>query len=117
MKILKPKIRVKQEQAPVEVPVKKDLHSFRQAIKNEDIDAALQIHQSGKEVIHSNDLSILVEKLIQNDRVQEAKDLSITMLNNNMSPLTRVFRFLLNRLANNGDVAALEEIGSKVKQS
>lgn len=89
---------------------------FRQHIKVGDLDSALEVRKNSNEIFTLNDDSNLIEKLIQQNRIQEATNLTRDLLQKNQTPITRVFRFLLNRLANSGDVNTLEEIGNHINQ-
>ncbi|KAI4463370.1 hypothetical protein MML48_4g00006397 [Holotrichia oblita] len=91
---------------------KRDIIVFRQTLKSGDVDAALDIRKQSDNVFTLNDDSNLIEKLIQENRIQEATNLTRDLLMKNQTPITRVFRFLLNRLANNGDVKTIEELGT-----
>ncbi|XP_017783732.1 PREDICTED: leucine-rich PPR motif-containing protein, mitochondrial [Nicrophorus vespilloides] len=99
---------------PVQVPAatpKKDLTVFRQVLKSADVDKAMEIKKNSNENFTVTDISLLIEKLVQNDRQLEATKLTEEMLTKQQVPITRVFRFLLNKLANSGDFQAIERIG------
>ncbi|GJQ86626.1 hypothetical protein Trydic_g15730 [Trypoxylus dichotomus] len=100
-----------QRRAPAPA-IKRDIVIFRQTLKSGDVDAALGIRKRSGDIFTINDDSVLIEKLIQENRIQEATNLTRDMLQKNQAPITRVFRFLLNRLANSGDVKTIEEFGS-----
>ncbi|KAJ4440573.1 hypothetical protein ANN_08718 [Periplaneta americana] len=68
----------------------------------------------GDENFSITDLSVLIENLIKADRYGEASKIAQGMLEKNMHPLPRIFRFLLNRLANSGDVDTLTAIGNQI---
>ncbi|KAJ8913044.1 hypothetical protein NQ315_002060 [Exocentrus adspersus] len=89
---------------------------FRQKLKSGDVDGALEIKRKSKERFNITDLSTLIEKLLQSDRVNEATDTAINILKNGNLPVNRVFRFLLNKLASTGDVESLNKIGSLINQ-
>ncbi|KAK9707701.1 Pentacotripeptide-repeat region of PRORP [Popillia japonica] len=91
---------------------KRDIIVFRQTLKSGNVDAALDIRKHSDNVFTINDDSNLIEKLIQENRIQEATNLTRDLLQKNQTPMTRVFRFLLNKLANNGDVKTIEELGT-----
>lgn len=118
--IAKPTKTVRRENArPVEVKqqqpqVQNNLTQFRQALKSDDIDQAMQLKNSVTNQINVNDYSTLLENLVKHDRQNEANKLCIEMLKKNLHPIPRVFRFLLNKIANNGDVQTIETIGNKL---
>ncbi|XP_069704273.1 leucine-rich PPR motif-containing protein, mitochondrial [Periplaneta americana] len=88
---------------------------FRQALRKNNLDGALAIKQEhGDENFSITDLSVLIENLIKADRYGEASKIAQGMLEKNMHPLPRIFRFLLNRLANSGDVDTLTAIGNQI---
>lgn len=93
-----------------------NLNIFRYKIKIGDIDGALLIKRQSKDRLAVTDLSALVEKLLQNNRVEEAENIALEILNHGNLPVNRVFRFLLNKLASNGDVESLNQIGSLISQ-
>lgn len=87
---------------------------FRECLKDGDVDKALEIKNTAGEKLTVQDVSLLIEKLLQLDRVGEASKIGLEMLNKNQYPILKVFRFLLNKLANNGNIETLELIGSKL---
>ncbi|XP_046388703.1 leucine-rich PPR motif-containing protein, mitochondrial [Ischnura elegans] len=100
------------------------LQRFRQAIRIGDADAALQckakIEAEGKKM-PVTELSLLVEQLVKNDRIGEATAITENYLSPEIrqggrliSP--RVLRFLLNRLANLGDVDSITNIGNLISR-
>ena len=104
---------------PVQTSVAKnnrvnDVLAFRQNIKSGSVDRALAIKKQSKEKFSGLDLSMAVERLVQVSRLEEATKLTIEMIDNNMTPVVKVFRFLLTRLATNGRPDLLELVGSKL---
>lgn len=93
---------------------KSDMYLFRQAIKTGKLDSAIEIKSKLKERISISDASALIEHLIQSDRLEEGKTFTMELLDNSQSPIPRVFRYILNKLANNGDVDAIQAIGCKI---
>lgn len=91
---------------------KKPVQIYRQALKNDNLTQALQMKNKSTEHLTNTDVSLLIEKLVQADRQNEAADIAQEMLTKNSVPMTRVFRFLLNKLANQGNIERLEKIGS-----
>jgi hypothetical protein len=58
------------------------------------------------------DLSALVEGLVRSDRCGEASKVALGMLEKGIYPVSRVLRFLVNRLAIAGDIDTLTAIGN-----
>lgn len=102
---------------PNDEPPKNNLITLRQSLKSNDLNNALQIRNKSNEQIPNNELSLLIEKLVQANRSKDATDIAIDMLKKNNVPVTRVFRFLLNKLANSGDVDALERMGKVINSN
>lgn len=105
-------------QQPVATPAlrtaaKSKMGSFRDSLRSGDVDKALEIYKKGGDFSVS-DTSVLIEKLLQNDRLNEATKITLQMLERGVHPLQRVFRFLLNKLATTGNVEVLETIGTKI---
>lgn len=93
---------------------KNDLVLFRQFVKTGDVDKALQLKNSIQTSMNVNDYSALLEILVKAERLNEAAKLCFEMLRKNLYPIPRIFRFLLNKIANNGDVKTIESIGNKL---
>lgn len=88
---------------------------LRQALRKNNLDDALAVKQEhGDENFSLTDLSFLIENLVKADRCGEASKIAQGMLEKKVHPLPRVFRFLLNRLANSGDVDTLTAIGNQI---
>ncbi|KAG8226771.1 hypothetical protein J437_LFUL006294 [Ladona fulva] len=96
------------------------LQRFRQAIRIGDIDAALQckarFEAEGKRM-SVTEVSLLVEQLVKNDRIGEATAIVETYLSPEVRQgdkliNPRVLRYLLNRLANLGDIDSFSNLGS-----
>ncbi|XP_022911098.2 leucine-rich PPR motif-containing protein, mitochondrial [Onthophagus taurus] len=96
--------------------IKKDVINFRQQINSGNVTEAFNIYKQTKESLSLNDLSALLEKLVQQDHLSDANKLCMDMLEKQQIPLPRVFRYFLNKLAGNGEVETLEKIGSKLDQ-
>ena len=73
-----------------------------------------------KQPINVADSSALIELLVKNNMVREATEVAENILVADAYPIPKIFRFLLNRLASNGDVEAMSSIGvhltSRVKK-
>lgn len=93
---------------------RKDIQQFRQFLKAGDVQKALDVNRNSKEYFSTTDMSLLIEKLVQTENQKEATKITLEQLEKNNPPITRVFRYLLNKLANNGDVKSLEQIGAKM---
>ncbi|XP_059481411.1 leucine-rich PPR motif-containing protein, mitochondrial isoform X2 [Neocloeon triangulifer] len=87
---------------------------LRQALRRSDVDKALElknrIQEKGKLLV-LRDYSLLIENLVNKDRVGEAYKITKEMLHNKMFPMTRVFRYLLNKVAAVGDIDGIVELG------
>ena len=53
------------------------------------------------------DSSSLIEFLVKDNRVNEATNVTESILASDAYPIPKIFRFLLNRLASNGEVEAM----------
>ncbi|XP_072376405.1 leucine-rich PPR motif-containing protein, mitochondrial [Diabrotica undecimpunctata] len=87
---------------------------FRQKLKLGNVDEALKVKNNSKEALNVVDLTILIEKLLQQNRLKEASKVTFEILDRGNIPVNRVFRFLLNKLATAGDVDTLSKIGQKI---
>lgn len=90
------------------------LQEFRDAIKNVDTTKAIELKNTITSGLSVHDYSALLENLVKEERQNEAAKLCFEMLRKNISPIPRVFRFFLNKIANNGDVRTIESIGNKL---
>jgi leucine-rich PPR motif-containing protein len=70
------------------------------------------IESTAGQTLSASNLSSLVESLVRADRCGEASKIALGMLEKGMYPVTRVLRFLLNRLALAGDVDTLTAVGN-----
>ena len=64
-----------------------------------------------KTVVNVTDSSSLIELLVKDDRVKEATKVAESILALDAYPIPKIFRFLLNRLASNGDVESMSNVG------
>lgn len=88
-----------------------DLNSFRSAIRNGEVDVALQIKSSlRKSEIPITDLSQLIELLVRADRLKESTSLLNEIWARGYFPNKQIFKFYLNRVAATGDVERMEQI-------
>lgn len=102
------------EKSKYTVPTDSELARFRQLLRNNQTDEALQLKIYLPNQLTINDYSHLLENLAKEERQNEAAKLCLEMLKKNMHPLPRIFRFLLNKIANTGDVETMESIGNKL---
>ncbi|GLV39949.1 bicoid stability factor [Carabus blaptoides fortunei] len=98
----------------VETVPKGDVSQFRQVIKGGNIDQAIRMKQKVNNLLNVTDYSLLLEALVKDERQNEATNLCYEMIQKNIYPIPRVFRFFLNKIANNGDVDTMERIGNKL---
>lgn len=102
-------------QAPSTVSGKRSISTnVKEKLRDGDLDYVLEVHRSQPTNISDSERSLLIEKLLQSNRLNEAKKITLDMLNRNTRPSYKIFRFLLNRLALVGDVDALESISRKL---
>lgn len=108
--------KIEQQQISTEEPqsVRYATQNIKQKIKTGDLDGALAVKKQLYEKLSVIDQSTLIEKLVQNDRIQEANTLCNELIDRGNLPVSRVFRFFLNKLATNGDVESLNVIGNKI---
>ena len=72
----------------------------------------LELDKTGK-MMNVTENSGLIELLVkEGSRVREAADIAEDMLRRDTYPMPKIFRFLLNRLAANGEVDSMLRIGS-----
>ncbi|XP_018326773.1 leucine-rich PPR motif-containing protein, mitochondrial [Agrilus planipennis] len=95
-------------------PQKTENSNYWTAIKNGDLDRALLISKQKLQSFSTNDVSMLIEALVQKDRLSEATQLTLNLLDNNSKPVLRVFRFFLNKLSQKGDIETLQTISAKL---
>lgn len=107
----------KRQQPPITAQPSTASHQlFKEKIQHGLLDEALEIKKRSNDKFSVTDLSALIEKLLQANRVSDASSLAFVLLDRGNLPLNRVFRFLLNRLASNGDIETLTKIGSKISK-
>ncbi|XP_060530325.1 leucine-rich PPR motif-containing protein, mitochondrial [Cylas formicarius] len=91
--------------------------TFKQKLNANDIDGCLRLIKNSIESFSLSDLSVLIEKLVQSDRLKEASNLTLNVLGRGQVPATKVLKFLANRLALAGNTAALEALGKKINHN
>ncbi|XP_050307850.1 leucine-rich PPR motif-containing protein, mitochondrial isoform X2 [Anthonomus grandis grandis] len=87
-------------------------NNFRTKLSQGDVDGCLKTANHAQ--VSVSDASQLIEKLIHQERLQDATKVTMTLLNRGAFPVQKIFRFLLNKLAAAGQVDALEQIGEKI---
>ncbi|EFA01919.1 leucine-rich PPR motif-containing protein, mitochondrial [Tribolium castaneum] len=108
--------QIPQSVTPPQVVEKSHIQQFRRKLKEGDVQSALQFYNPNDHSFTVTDTSLLIEKLIQNNRIGEATKVTLNLLETGATPLARVFKFLLNKLANAGDLDSLAIIDKKVSQ-
>lgn len=89
------------------------LSIFKKAIRtNGDIDRAIEAKKNipASDKLSITDQSVFIEALLKADREDEATKATMEMLEQKNFPLARIFRYYLNRVANNGDIETLQKI-------
>lgn len=89
------------------------LSIFKKAIRtNGEIDRAIEAKKNipTSEKLSITDQSVFIESLLKADRQNEATKATMEMLNQKSFPLARIFRYYLNKIANNGDIETLQKI-------
>ena len=66
-------------------------------------------HNYNKTVVNVTDSSALIELLVKENQVTEATKVAEGILASDAYPIPKIFRFLLNRLASNGDVDSMSK--------
>lgn len=105
---------VAKQEAEEEKKIPKKVSIYKEKLSSGDLDWVLAAHQNQSTAFSDSDRSLLIEKLVQSGRLEDAKAVALFVLNKNSKPAYKVFRFLLNKLALAGDVEGLEEISRKL---
>lgn len=92
----------------------KKINTSRDRINAGNLDWALTTHKEQPNSFSDADCTLLIEKLVQSDRLNDAKEVTEYLLNKGTRPAYRVFRFLLNKLAIAGEVEFLERVSKKL---
>lgn len=95
------------------------LANFRKAIRDRDDSVIEKFTQQQNYKNKMKDMTIfekskVVEAVVRLDRIDEANELVLKMLEESQHPRLNVFRFYLNRVASKGDIETLEKVGSKI---
>lgn len=90
--------------------------ALKTALKSGEINAVLAAQQNlaTTDKITLTERSQIIEILVQNQKIQKATKLLFEMLDENVHPIPRIFRFYLNRLAASGDSEMLEKVGQRL---
>ncbi|XP_075152362.1 bicoid stability factor [Haematobia irritans] len=91
---------------------------LRKALKNNDLEGALEARNQMKPAEHPSvmDTSHLIELLVRADRLSEATKYVNELLASKLYPVPKVFKFYLNRIANSGDLETMENIGQQLTE-
>ncbi|CAG9765541.1 unnamed protein product [Ceutorhynchus assimilis] len=108
-----------QKRPPQQVPLSqpepsKPRITIKQKLASNDLEAGLQLFHKQPQHTSVVEASQLIEKLIHEDRLGDALEVTMKMLNNGSFPVQKIFRFLLNKLAAQGQVDQLKQIGDKL---
>ena len=90
---------------------KECLASYNQLEQLNVNDASNNEPNTAKQTVNVTDSSSLIELLVKNDQVRDATHVAENILAADAYPIPKIFRFLLNRLASNGDVHAMSALG------
>uniref|UniRef100_A0A182VTL9 Pentacotripeptide-repeat region of PRORP domain-containing protein n=1 Tax=Anopheles minimus TaxID=112268 RepID=A0A182VTL9_9DIPT len=93
------------------------LRELKQAIKANNPDKILLAYEALKPSATKPNLteqSAIIEALINRDRLMEASNMVIALLEQKLFPIPRTFKYFLNKLAISGDVATFDRIGSLI---
>lgn len=107
---------IKEPTATAAIVISETVSQLRQALKSNDIDQAIQIKQKITEAdkLSVTDQSVFIESLVKADRLNESSKVVLEMLDANLHPIPRIFRFYLNKIAVSGDIKTIEQIGEKI---
>ncbi|KAJ9586127.1 hypothetical protein L9F63_020226, partial [Diploptera punctata] len=101
----------------VEKDVPTATHRLRQALRQNNLDQALELRKGcieAGEDLTVTDVSTLIENLVKAERYREASALVRETLDRGLYPLPKVLRFFLNRLATAGDVDTITLVGNQL---
>lgn len=87
---------------------------FRNFLKTDKFMEAYEYRKNVTANWNNLDSGELLEKLVQNNQLDKAFILIMEQLNKNNPPLTRIFKFAINRLAIGGKVDEIKTIGEKI---
>ncbi|XP_058819809.1 leucine-rich PPR motif-containing protein, mitochondrial [Topomyia yanbarensis] len=92
------------------------LKDFKAAIKSGNPDRILETSDilSTTDKINLTEKSMVIEALVNRDRLNEASKLVLKMLDENLHPIPRIFKYFLNKLAATGDLETFEQINTRL---
>lgn len=90
--------------------------ALKSALKAGDPDQILKAKQNLNPIdkVSLTERSQVIEVFVKNDRLKEASNLVLELLDEKVYPIPRIFRYYLNRVAASGDSATLDKIGEQV---
>ncbi|XP_065092380.1 leucine-rich PPR motif-containing protein, mitochondrial [Ochlerotatus camptorhynchus] len=92
------------------------LKEFKAASKSGDVDRLLVAKEklTGNDKLNLTEQSLVIEALVNRDRLNDASKLVLELLEQNLHPIPRIFKYFLNKLATSGDLATFEHIGEMI---
>ncbi|XP_066146551.1 leucine-rich PPR motif-containing protein, mitochondrial [Euwallacea fornicatus] len=119
--IPQPKLKIKQRPVPKEsipqaapsLPRSRQT-IFRQNLVEGKLNDCLLAFSKSQDRVSVAEVSQLIERLIHQDRLDDAVGVTLELINKGSFPIQKIFRFLLNKVAAAGRVDDLNKIGSKL---
>lgn len=92
------------------------LKEFKAASKTSDVDRLLAARDNltGSDKLNLTEQSLVVEALVNRGRLNDASKMVLELLEQNLHPIPRIFKYFLNKLAASGDLATFERIGEMI---
>ncbi|XP_055641196.1 leucine-rich PPR motif-containing protein, mitochondrial [Toxorhynchites rutilus septentrionalis] len=92
------------------------LKSLKAAIKTGDADGILSARDSlqAGDKLNLTETSRIIEALVNKDRLNEASKMVMDLLEKQLYPMPRIFKYFLNKLATAGDMETFNRIGGMV---
>ncbi|KAK9870349.1 hypothetical protein WA026_006434 [Henosepilachna vigintioctopunctata] len=91
-----------------------ELHIFRSLLKSGKCIEAFNYRNNVSDKWTIIDASELIEKLTQQNELDNAAKVTLEMLEKRGPPVNRIFKFVVNKLALAGKLAEIEKIGEKI---
>ncbi|XP_050076567.1 leucine-rich PPR motif-containing protein, mitochondrial [Anopheles maculipalpis] len=91
------------------------MRDLKQAIKSNNPDSILSAYEAVKATSAKPNLteqSAIIEALVNRERLSEASNMVLALLEQKLFPIPRTFKYFLNKLAISGDVATFDRIGA-----
>ncbi|XP_058445927.1 leucine-rich PPR motif-containing protein, mitochondrial [Malaya genurostris] len=109
-----PKVTKKDQSATPKRWISPTTKNFKAAIKSRNPDLILEASNnlSPNDKINLTEQSMIVEALVNRDRLNDASKLVLKLLEENLHPIPRIFKYYLNKLALSGDVETFEQIST-----